>query len=496
MLPLLLGLAIGLALAWLAVRRGERELRTANERFERDLGAASERELEQKQRACELECELRDEANRRAVAETVAESAARLEAELAEQRDAVAELRERVAALTTELENERRTSTEKLEVVERARDGLRQEFRAASAEALKNNSEAFLAHAEEKLARFHEAAKGDLEKREQAIDLVLKPVRESLEKVGTQVQELEKARSGAYAGLTEQVKSLLGSQEQLRAETATLVKALRQPHARGQWGELQLKRAVELAGMVEHCDFELQVMTPSPDGALRPDLIVRLPGSRRIVVDAKVPLAAYLDAMEATDDGERKRHLEGHARHLRTHIEKLGKKRYWEHVAASPEFVVVFVPSEGLFQAALEQDPSLIEFGVAQGVIPATPTTLIALLRTAHLGWREEALAENAKHVSDLGAELFKRLSDMTGYFSKVGTSLDKAVEFYNKAVGSYDARVLVAARRFTELGTVPPEVDIDAPELVDKQAREFRAIESELESEPEQQRLGFPRSA
>jgi DNA recombination protein RmuC len=249
--------------------------------------------------------------------------------------------------------------------------------------------------------------------------------------------------------------------------------------------------------MVEHCDFEVQVVTPSPDGAVRPDLIVRLPGSRRIVVDAKVPLDAYLNAMEATDETERTRHLEGHARQLRTHIEKLGKKRYWEHIDASPEFVVVFVPSEGLFQAALEQDPSLIEFGVTQGVIPATPTTLIALLRTAHLGWREEALAENAKHVSALGVELYKRLTDMTGYFSKVGSSLDKAVDFYNKAVGSYDARVLVAARRFSELGTVPPDADIDAPELVDKQSREFRAPELELElEEPEQQRLGFPRSA
>jgi DNA recombination protein RmuC len=221
---------------------------------------------------------------------------------------------------------------------------------------------------------------------------------------------------------------------------------------------------------------------------------VRLPGSRRIVVDAKVPLAAYLDAMEASDETERKRHLAGHARHLRTHLEKLGKKRYFEHVDTSPEFVVAFVPSESLFQAALEQDPSLIEYGVAQGVIPATPTTLIALLRTAHLGWREEALAENAKHVSRLGVELYKRLSDMTGYFSKVGSSLDKAVDYYNKAVGSFDARVLVAARRFSELGTVPPDADIDTPELVDKQARSFHA--PELEPEQPQQRLGFPRSA
>jgi DNA recombination protein RmuC len=479
---LFVGLGIGIGIAWLGNRRGERE-----------LASARERELELKARACELECELRDEADRRAVAETIAQSAPRLEAELALQRSAILELRERIAALTAELENERRAAAEKLAVVERAREELGQAFKAASAEALKNNSEAFLAHAEEKLARYQEAAKGELEKRQQAIDLVLKPVKDSLEKVGTQVQELEKARTGAYAGLSEQVKALIGTQEQLRAETASLVKALRQPHARGQWGELQLKRAVELAGMVEHCDFQMQVVAPSADGGVRPDLVVRLPGSRHIVVDAKVPLVAFLDAMEASDEAERKRHLEGHARHLRTHLEKLGKKRYFEHFDASPEFVVVFVPSEALFQAALEQDPSLIEFGVLNGVIPATPTTLIALLRTAHLGWREEALAENAKHVSELGAELYKRLSDMTGYFSKVGASLDKAVEFYNKAVGSFDARVLVAARRFSELGTVPPEADIDTPELVGREARAFRTPELPAADAP-QQRLGFPR--
>jgi DNA recombination protein RmuC len=220
-------------------------------------------------------------------------------------------------------------------------------------------------------------------------------------------------------------------------------------------------------------------------------MIVRLPGSKRIVIDSKVPLAAYLDALEASDDEARQRHLEGHARQLRTHIEKLGKKRYWEHVEASPEFVVVFIPNEALFRAALEQDPSLIEFGVDQGVIPATPTTLIALLRTVHYGWRQEALAEGAKQVSDLGAELYKRLSDMTGHFQKLGSSLGKAVESYNKAVGSFEARVLVTARKFGEQGTVSPDADIDSPDPVETLVRSLEAPEREP-----QQRLGFPRSA
>jgi len=445
-----LGLALGLGLSWLVARRGERDLR-----------AAQAREIE-------------------------------LKAELDQKRDGVTELRERVATLVTELENERRASIEKLRIVEGAREELAQAFRAASAEALKNNSEAFLAHAEEKLARYQEAAKGDLEKRHQAIDLVLKPVRETLEKVGTQVQEIEKARTGAYAGLSEQVKSLMGSQEQLRNETATLVKALRQPHARGQWGELQLKRVVELAGMVEHCDFEPQATTHTPDGALRPDMIVRLPGSKRIVVDSKVPLDAYLRAVEAPDESERQRHLENHARQVRTHIEKLAKKRYWEHVEASPEFVLAFIPNEALFRAAFEEDPSLIEFGADQRVFAVSPMTLIPLLRTIHYCWRQEALAENAKHVSDLGAELFKRLTDMTAHFSRVGTSLGKAVESYNKAIGSYEARVLVTARRFSEQGAVPLDADIDSPELVETLVRSPQA--PELEASNEQLRL--PRSA
>jgi DNA recombination protein RmuC len=220
-------------------------------------------------------------------------------------------------------------------------------------------------------------------------------------------------------------------------------------------------------------------------------MIVRLPGSKHIVVDAKVPLAAYLDAMEASDDAERKRHLEGHARQLRTHIEKLGRKRYWEHVEASPDFVVVFIPNEAIFRAAFEEDPSLIDFGVDQGVVAASPMTLIPLLRTIHYCWRQEALAENAKHVSDLGAELYKRLSDLTGHFSKVGTNLGKAVESYNKAVGSFEARVLVTARKFAEHGAIAPDADIDAPEHVEALVRTPDAPELEP-----QQRLGFPRSA
>jgi DNA recombination protein RmuC len=450
LLGLSLGLGFGLVLAWLVARRGERDLATAGQR------------------------------------ET------KLEQELDEKRDEVTLLRERVASLVTELDNERRIASEKLRVVESAREELGQAFRAASAEALKDNSEAFLAHAEEKLAKFQEAARGDLEKRQQAIDLTLKPVRDSLDKVQTQVQELEKTRAGAYAGITEQMKSMMGATEGLRTETATLVKALRQPHARGQWGELQLKRVVELAGMVEHCDFEPQATTPSPDGALRPDMIVRLPGTKRIVVDSKVPLDAYLRAIEASDDAERLRHLEGHAKNLRTHLEKLGKKRYWEHVEESPEFVIAFVPNEALFRAALEHDPSLIEFGAEQRVFAVSPMTLIPLLRTIHHCWRQEALAENAKVVSELGAELYKRLSDMTGHFSRVGSSLGKAVESYNKAIGSFEARVLVTARRFSEQSVVAPDADIDSPEQIETLVRSLQAPEFE----PSNERLGLPRSA
>jgi len=359
-------------------------------------------------------------------------------------------------------------------------------FRALSADALARNNQAFLDLAKSALAQTQQAAHGDLEMRQQAIVELVTPVRASLDKVESQIQELEKARAGAYAALHEQVRGLVDTEQQLRSETGKLVTALRSPMARGRWGEIQLRRVVELAGMLDHCDFVTQTTIGSEESRLRPDLLVRLPAGKTVVVDAKTPLDGYLQAIEAVDEATRKARLADHARQVRTHLAALGRKSYWEQFDQAPEFAVLFLPGECFFSAALESDPSLIEFGVGQNIILATPTTLIALLRAVAYGWRQENLAQNAAEISALGKELFKRLSDMGDHWNRVGRSLEKAVEAYNGAVGSLESRVMVTARRFAELKTAPLGVEIAELEPVEKSVRapgEERDSTSELRS-------------
>ena len=357
-------------------------------------------------------------------------------------------------------------------VLHRRRKDSEAAFQALSADALARNNQAFLELAGATLASTQEAARGDLERRQQAIAEIVVPVRESLDKVDHKIQELEKARAGAYATLSEQVRSLVEMQSQLRSETGRLVTALRTPSTRGRWGEIQLRRVVEMAGMLEHCDFYSQTTLNGEDGRLRPDLLVRLPAGKTIVVDAKTPLEGYLAAVESVDEATRKTRFADHARQVRAHLTSLGRKSYWEQFDQAPEFAVLFLPGESFFSAALESDPSLIEFGVGQNVILATPTTLIALLRAVSYGWRQEKLAENAAEISALGKELYKRLSDMGDHWNRVGRALDRAVEAYNGAMGSLESRVMVSARRFEELKTAPLGVQIAPLEPVEKTAR------------------------
>ena len=359
------------------------------------------------------------------------------------------------ARLCAELDQARRSAAERARAWEEDRDHLVGTFAQLSSEALRTNTEQFLTLADARLKETHEAAQGELGQRQEAISQLLHPLKDLLSRYEVGLRQMELERKGAYSGLTEQVKQMAASQDQLQKSTQNLVTALRAPQTRGRWGEMQLRRVVEMAGMVAHCDFDEQVTTAGEDGRLRPDLVVHLPGGAHVVVDAKVPLDAFLRATEAEDETTRQTQLAAHARQLRTHIDQLSKREYWRQFDPSPDFVVAFVPGDPLLDAAFEQDGDLIEHAIASRVLITTPTTLIALLRTFAQGWRDEAMAENARLVKDLGTDLYDRLRVMGGHFAKMHRSLTSTVEAFNDAVGSLESRVLVTARRFPDLSVV-----------------------------------------
>ncbi|MFY8215226.1 MAG: DNA recombination protein RmuC [Chthoniobacterales bacterium] len=388
------------------------------------------------------------------------------------------------SAVSTRAAADRESAAEKLALLDKAQVQLSDAFKALSSEALRSNNQSFVELAGETLKTFHEQARGDLSQRQQAIEEMVKPVRESLIKVDEKIQLIEKARVGAYEGLSEQVRNLLDTQNRLQQVAGNLVQALGTPRVRGRWGEIQLRRVVELAGMLEKCDFYQQQNATTDDGRLRPDLIVRLPGGTNIVVDAKAPLSAVLEAMDEPDEARRRHKLQEHARLIRDHMAALSRKSYWEQFHPTPEFVVLFLPNETFFSAALQEDPSLIEIGVEQKVILATPTTLITLLKAVSYGWRQEQMAENARKIADLGRDLYKRVSDLGSHFAEVGQRLGKAVESYNKAVGSLESRVLVSARRFNDLG-VGKDAEISEVQPASASPRILTSAELFLESPP-----------
>ncbi|MGH3838719.1 MAG: DNA recombination protein RmuC, partial [Pseudonocardiaceae bacterium] len=389
-----------------------------------------------------------------------------------------------LAGTRAALDAERAATADRERLLTRREAELKDSFQALSAEALSRNNEAFVQLAEARLATVTAAlsakSDGDATQRQQAIEALLSPVTQTLHRLDGQLRTVEKEREAAYAGLREQVGAMHRTSEQLQSETRQLVTALRAPQVRGRWGELQLERVVQLAGMVEHCDFSRQVTATDASGdddaLVRPDLVVHLAGGKHIVLDAKVPFGAYLEAVDATDPDRRFDRLAAHARHLRVHVDSLADKSYWQRFESTPEFVVLFVPGDPFLEAALQSDPALLEHAFERNVVIATPTTLIALLRTVAYTWRQEALARNATRVHELGRELHLRLATMGGHVTKLGKAIGGAVDAYNSTVRSLESRVLVTARRFVELEVVSEQ--LDTPDQVERSPRTVQTVE------------------
>jgi DNA recombination protein RmuC len=369
------------------------------------------------------------------------------------------------AALRAELGHERALTAEKVELLERVERDFADRFDALAADALRKNNQSFL-----------ELATGRLGQKEQAVEQLVKPIEESLKKVSAEVQALEKARREDYGSLAQHVRSLTETSERVRAEAANLATALRSSEVRGAWGQMQLRNAVETAGMLAYCDFDEQVSTTVDGRVLRPDMVVRLPGGRRVVVDAKTPLKPLLDA-HAASEADREHYIAEYARHVRDHARQLSSKTYWQQFEDAPDYVFMFLPGEGFYRTAIEADPSLLELGGADRVILVSPMMLITLLRTVACIWNDAKVAESARAVSELGRELYDRLTTMTEHFGRLGRRLDDAVQEYNRSVGSFERRVLPQARRFTEHG-IQPKKELPELDAIERAAQPPQTVE------------------
>jgi DNA recombination protein RmuC len=475
LIAMVVGLVIGGAVSWIvagacrraAVAEAGRAADAARVAVEAEL-AAARRDADSARAARDTETARAEQCHRRAEQASAHATAAQTE----------------LAGVRAALDAERAAAADRERLLTQRETELRDSFQALSAEALARNNEAFVQLAEARLAKVTAAisakSEGDATQRQQAIEALLGPITQSLHRLDGQLRTVEKEREAAYAGLREQVGAMHRTSERLHIETRQLVTALRAPQIRGRWGELQLERIVELAGMVEHCDFSRQVSATDgsgdDDAIVRPDLVVHLAGGKQIVLDAKVPFGAYLEAVEATDPDRRSDRLSAHARHLRAHVDSLAHKSYWQRFDTTPEFVVLFVPGDPFLEAALQVDPALLEYAFGRNIVISTPTTLIALLRTVAYTWRQEALASNAARVHELGRELHSRLATMGGHVARLGKQLGGAVDAYNRTVSSLESRVLVTARRFSELDVVTEQ--LDTPEQVERSPRTVQAVE------------------
>jgi DNA recombination protein RmuC len=385
--------------------------------------------------------------------------------------------RQECARVGAQLEAAQSAAAEKIAMLQGAESRLRDAFAALSSAALKQNNESFLQLAKTSLSEFQRAAATDLDGRHKALEAMVQPLRDSLVRVDSKLEEVERGRLTTQAQLTEQLRTLTHAQQMLQSETGRLARALRSPNIRGQWGELQLRRVLENAGLIEGSHYELKESVRGDEGRLTPDAIVRLPGGKNVVLDAKVPLTAFLEAAEEEDEAKRAQKLRSHARQVKEHVTRLASKSYWEHFQPTPDIVVMFVPGESLLTSALQEDPSLLEFSMTRGVMLASPLTLIALLRAIAYGWQQETIARNAQEISDLGRQLYDRIAKLAEHFEGVGRSLAKSVQAYNSAVGTLESRVLVTARRLKDKGVSAPD-EFPEPETVDQTPRPLGAPE------------------